>query len=86
MEKDLISTKSISIENHDYTLKYNITTSCIYGIEVEKTTKGIKESKIYSSISYNYDNVVKLINLLSKGDVTPCTLDDILQDLELNYK
>ena len=75
----------ITIEGeHDFNLDYSIIQNSdkIYGIEINKKILGSNYSeRAVVMLSERKDEVLELINKLARCEVTPLTLDYIIEDL-----
>ena len=53
----------------------------VYGIKVTKQSEEGNEEDVVDNISYNKEEVLELLNLLSSNEVTPVCMAEILDDL-----
>lgn len=88
-EQRLITTKVASNDlNEELTLKYYLTSkrsvetdNMVYGISVTKQSPKGEESDVVENISYDEEQVLELVHIISENTVTPICLAEILDDL-----
>ena len=52
-----------------------------YGIQVRMYFRGVWESGQYQYITMSYERILGIVELLSRGAVTPTGLGEVLQDI-----
>ena len=69
-------------EGNTINLRYFVTEENCIGIQASTDTKkGVEEEIKISSHSFDtYEEAVKFVDMLKKNTVTPCTLQDIIED------
>lgn len=88
----LVETKTVLAEEAVLKTGYYITENeielngcetAIYGIEIdtENQTTGTVEHAVHQNLSYDRDDVIKLIKMLAENDVTSVSLSYILDDM-----
>jgi len=88
--KDIFQCVVPKIEGLQGSLHYFVTESeftiegccCkVYGVRVEKKVdEVVKESEEYSEITTLYDDIIHLTELMSRNEVTPVSVSNIIED------
>jgi hypothetical protein len=86
MHRKLFRTSQIVIEDKYIKLEYNLVSdriqnNTIYGLEVIKYSEDEEERHFLPSLTSSAPFIQSILDFLSKHNVTPCTVDDVLQDL-----
>ena len=59
---------------------------CVYGLEIESTLFGVKETATVNDVSTKFELVNQLFEMAVQNMVLPCTLKDVTYDfLVANY-
>ena len=82
MEVYSVSKVAEDEEGNTINLRYFVTEENCIGIQASTDTKkGVEEEIKISSHSFNtYEEAVDFVNMLNRNIVTPCTLQDVIED------
>ncbi|MBE6625768.1 MAG: hypothetical protein E7628_01110 [Ruminococcaceae bacterium] len=83
---ELIKYKKTTVEEIflEYSLlksKYILSCNTVYSVRVDATQNGVTEYKLAFDITRKLKTAKQIFDILVNGNVTPCTMFDVLEDI-----